>query len=228
MQSNQFCYSYNSLHRQSQKIQLQPDCLNGGFLPNPPGTSYVNPEEIDISEHETLILDGDDWKKVPFYVGTKLYHKSDQLVIEITEIGKSPEDYPDYTIISTPQCPDEHRMFYKFSDSQAWEFNLQEYKQYRLKDIKRRCVSENYAILPQHKRDNIYSGSPASDHYPPHLQGERGKDSIAKLNSIYQQIAQSAKENIFDESIKTPKEVDNIYANINFPSEEEILKQINK
>ncbi len=229
MQINQFCYGYSSVNRQTQKIQLQPDCLNGGFLPKPPGTSYSNPGDIEISEHETLVLDGENWKKIPFCIGKKLYKKSDQSEIEITKIGETPKNYPDYTISPVPDCSESQKNFYKFSVSkQAWEFDLQAYKQYRLQNIKQRCVSENYAILPQHKRDNIYSGSPASSHYPSYLQGDEGKKSISKLNSIYQQIVQSAKENIFDENIKTLEEVDDIYANIEFPSEEEVLKQLNK
>jgi len=83
-------------------------------------------------------------------------------------------------------------------------------------------------MFPQYKRDNVYSGSPVTDSYPDYLQGEAGKQSIARLNAMYQQIALTAQAAINMETVATKDEIDGIIEAMknSFPTEAEILAQI--
>lgn len=107
-------------------------------------------------------------------------------------------------------------------------FHLMRYKVEACKTVTDLCVEANYSILPQYKRDNIYSGSPATDSYPDYLKGDAGKQSIARLNAMYQQIALNAQAAINAETITTKGEIDAIIETMKsgFPTEEEILAQI--
>ena len=223
-QNNELCYSFDSKSKTVSTIRLQKDEMNEGFLEKPSGTSYIDPTTILLEENETLMLidegkESERWEKIPCYAGKKLYHRINKSMMSITVAGKSPVDYPDYT---DKQPPDNASFYYNFSESEGnWIFDLEKYRIDMSNRITSMCIEENYAILPQYKRDNVYSGLPANGDYPPYLQGEQGKTSIAKLNKIYQEISKVAKSKI--ESAVSQAEIDNIISEIIFPSEMEIL-----
>ncbi len=225
MQNHEYCYSYDSLHKIATVIKLQPDHMNDGFMPKPVNSLYEDPSCIELGENETLIISNDKWAKTPLYIGTKLHHKANKTEIEISEVGKTPSDYPDYTDVELPDS--QYVYYYDFSESeQTWIFNISKYKSDKCSRVTALCIDANYTMLPQYKRDNVYSGSPASDNYPSYLQGEAGKQSIAKLNAIYKQIATSAQAAIQSSTIQSRDEVDAIITALNFPTEAEILMQI--
>ncbi len=230
MQNNKFCYSFNSQAKIVNTIRLQKDYMNGGFLPKPTGCLYENPDNIILKENETLtIIDentpAEKWEVIPHYVNMKLYHKVDKSEKIIEEIGQSPADFPDYTEIPVPD--NKYSGYYNYSEqTRNWVFDLLKYKTDKLDALSAAGVVSNYKILPRHKRDNIYAGSPADDDYPSYLKGEAGKQSIARLNAIYQNISLTAKTAIMSVEVDTPEAVDLIIDNIKFPTEEEILVQI--
>lgn len=223
MKNHEFCYSFDSKNKIATAIKLQPDHVNGGFMPKPDNTLYEDPSSIELGDNETLVIESNALVKKSWYIGTKLYHKTDKTEIEITEVGKSPSDYPEYTTAEIPEP--QYAYYYDFIDS-AWVFNLAKYKSDACSRVTMLCVNENYTMFPQYKRDNIYSGSPASDNYPDYLKGDAGKLSIAKLNAVYQQIATSAQAAIQSSTIQSRDEVDAIITALNFPTEAEILMQI--
>jgi len=228
MSNNELCYSFNVYDKTICVTRLEIDHMNGGFLPKPPGASYIDPSSIKLKDNETLILvDGNQeaerWEKIPYYIDKKLYHKSNKSEMTITKIGESPDDYPEYTEIQLPNGASLN--YYNFSESaNSWIFDIEKYKSDALSRITSMCIEENYRMLPQHKRDNVYAGSPASDNYPPYLQGAAGRGTIAKLNAIYQAISERAKSAI--QAATSQEEIDNIIAGIKFPSETEILAEI--
>jgi hypothetical protein len=223
MQNNPVCYSFDSKNRTTKAIALQKDAMNGGYMARPADTSYIDPSLIELQDNETLILKNEKWIKISYYVNSKLYHKENKTELTINEVGKTKEDYSDYTDTEIPDIA--FPQYYNFSETiQSWEFDIEQYKTDQINLISQRCVEENYKILPQHKRDNIYAGSPASDNYPSYLQGETGKTTIAKLNQIFQKISEKAKSGI--QSANTKSDVDEIVFGIIFPSEAEILASI--
>jgi hypothetical protein len=230
MQQYNKCYFYNSVAKEVMVQNLQPDHMNGGFLPKPEGSSYTDPTTIFLKGNETLILveentPAERWKIIPHYMFTKLHHKTDKTVKIIEEIGLSPADFPKYT--DKPVPDDHYSFYYNYSEEQLnWIFDLARYKDDALRRVSLMCVEENYKMFPQYKRDNVYSGSPVTDNYPEYLKGEAGKQSIARLNSVYQDIAITAQTAIMSEEVQTPEAVDLIIKNIKFPTEEEILLQI--
>jgi len=93
-----------------------------------------------------------------------------------------------------------------------------------VQEVSQRCVDANYKMLPQYKRDNIYSGAPADDGYPAYLKGAPGKQSIAKLNKMYRDIANNAIS-----AIKTAASIEDvtlILSSIVMPTESEIVSII--
>lgn len=225
MQNNEFAYSFDSRNKTIYKIKLEPDSENGGYLSKPNGTSYIDPSTIGIADNETLMLKNEKWEKIPYYVGTILYHKKRKISITIYDAGKSLDDYPDFTDKEIPDFA--LSCYFEYSEqTKNWEFDFEKYKSDALKRITDMCVNENYSILPREKRENILAGSPASDGYPQYLQGEKGKANIAKLNNIFQVISKEAKSDI--QSANSKNEVDEIILGIIFPSEAEILASILK
>jgi hypothetical protein len=230
MQKYNKCYFYNSVAKEVTVHYLQQDHLNGGFLPKPDGSSYIDPTTITLRENETLILvdentPAEKWEIIPHYMFTKLYLKTDKTVLIIEKIGQSPADFPEYT--EKPVPDKKYAYYYKYSEQdQDWIFDFARYKDDALRRVSSMCVGENYKMFPQHKRDNVYSGRPVTDNYPEYLQGEAGKQSIARLNAVYQDIAITAQTAIMSEEVQTPEAVDLIIKNIKFPTEEEILLQI--
>ena len=228
MQNNKFCYTFDSKNKNASIITLQPDHMNGGFMPKPEASSYIDPEIIVLSEHETLRLvnagtESETWEKIPWYIGQKLYHKTNRSEIIINDIGKALSDYPDYTGINIPDL--KYAYYYDFNEStESWVFNLDKYKSDASKHISDLCVAANYTMFPQYKRDNVYAGSPVTDDYPAYLKGDAGKQSIAKLNAVYQGIAETAKA-VVDTAL-TKEAIEDIVSGINFPIEVEILAQI--
>ena len=223
MQNNSVCYSYDSGNKTTKVITLQKDVMNDGYLPAPENTSYVDPSIIELEENETLILENEKWEKIPHHINKKLYHKINKTEMTISEIGKTPVDYPDYTDKEIPDTA--YSPYYEYSEqTQNWKFDIVKYKSDASKRITAMCVTENYSILSQEKRENILAGSPATDEYPLHLQGEAGKTNIAKLNNIYQKISKKTKSDI--QSADSKREVDEIILGIIFPSEAEILASI--
>ncbi len=93
-----------------------------------------------------------------------------------------------------------------------------------IQEISQRCVDANYKMLPQYKRDNIYSGPPADDGYPSYLKGTSGKQSIAKMNKMYRDIANNAISAI--KSAASIEEVELIVSSIVMPTESEIVAMI--
>jgi len=227
MQNHELCYYFDSNNKTISIIKLQSDIMNGGFMPKPSDASYIDPSTIEIEDNETLILidDGQEierWEKIPYFIDKKLYHKIDKSEITISEVGKSPDDYPDYT---EKELPGDTSSCYNFSESiNDWLFDLEKYKSDALSRVTSMCIEANYSRLPQYKRDNIYAGSPVSADYPDYLQGEAGRLTIAKLNEIYQKISKAAKIEI--ESAISQTEIDDIIAGIIFPSDEEIWSMI--
>lgn len=225
MQNNSACYSFDSKNKTTKAISLQKDEMNGEYLPKPAETSYTDPSSIKLKDNETLILVDGEWGKIPHHIGEKLYHKVDKTEMSISEIGKSPADYTEYTESSLPE--DASAEYYNFSEqTEEWVFDIRKYKSDKLEQISQRCESENYTILPSKKRENVFAGSPASDKYPAYLKDEEGKRSIAKLNNIYQTIAEKAKADLQSANLKS--EVDEIISGIIFPSEADILASILK
>lgn len=224
MQNNEYSYSYDSKNKRATAIKLQPDYMNGGYMPRPDNSLYENPELIELGERETLIIESESWVIKPWFIGTKLYHKIDKTEMEITDVGESPSDYPKYTTSKFPES--QYAYYYDFDESLGWIFNLAKYKSDACNRVTMLCVNENYTMFPQHKRDNVYSGSPASDSYPDYLKGNAGKLSIAKLNAVYQQIASNTQAAINSTDITTREDVDAIVDTILFPTEQEILAQI--
>lgn len=108
------------------------------------------------------------------------------------------------------------------------EFNLPVYKSEACNKVTDLCVEANYIMFPQYKRDNVYSGSPVTDSYPDYLKGEAGKQSIARLNAMYQQISITTQAAINAETVTTKDEIDAIIEAMkaSFPTEAEILAQI--
>lgn len=90
-----------------------------------------------------------------------------------------------------------------------------------VQEISQKCVDANYKMLPQYKRDNIYSGTPADDGYPSYLKGTSGKQSIAKLNKMYRDIANNAISAI--KSAASIEDVALIISSIVMPTESEIV-----
>lgn len=232
MQNNEFCYKFNSKDKLITQIKLQPDHMNGGFLPKPDDTLYEDPSTIELGEYETLIISDEKWAKTPWYIGTKLYQKTDKTEMVIIEVGNSPSDYPDYTDVELSD--QQYAYYYDYTEStdesgattRAWVFNLAKYKSDSCKRITVLCVNENYTMFPQYKRDNVYSGSPVTDNYPDYLKGAAGQQSIANLNAIYHQISIFAQAAINAATITTRDAVDNIISAIVFPTEEQILTQL--
>lgn len=223
MQNNEYCYKFDSKTRTKIGIRLQPDHMNGDFMPKPDNSLYEDPALIELGVHETLIIKDEAWVKAAWYVDVKLYHKIDKSEMVITEVGKSPSDYAEYTDIEIPEPL--YSYYYDF-DGSGWVFNLARYKSDACSRVTMFCVNENYKLFPQYKRDNVYSGSPATDNYPNYLKGDTGKQSIAKLNAVYQQIAANAQAAINSIDITTREDVDAIVDTILFPTEQEILAQI--
>jgi len=93
-----------------------------------------------------------------------------------------------------------------------------------IQEVSQRCADANYKMLPQYKRDNIYSGSPADDGYPSYLKGTSGKQSIAKLNKVYRDIANNAISAI--KSATSVEDVALIVSSIVMPTESEIVAMI--
>lgn len=225
MQNNEYCYTFNSKNKISTPIKLQKDHMNGGFLPKPENTLYEDPSTIELKENETLIISNGEWTKKPLYIGCRLFHKTNKAEIKITNIGDKPADFPEYT--DKPIPDNNYSYYYNYSEQQQnWVFDLTRYKDDTLRRVSSMCVEENYKMFPQYKRDNVYSGSPVTDNYPEYLKGEAGKQSIARLNAVYQNIAITAQTAIMSEEVQTPEAVDLIIKNIKFPTEEEILLQI--
>ena len=224
MQNNKQCYSYDSRNKITSTIKLQRDLMNGGFLPKPNNTSYDDPSLITLTENETLIIENEKWKKVLHYIGCKLYRKVDKKEMAITKIGESPEDYPDYTNKEIPNSTLQSYYIYS-EESEEWDFDLEKYKINAIERVSTMCVEENYKMLPTYKRENVLVGDPASTKYPQYLQGEAGRATIAMLNAMYQNISEAAKVAINNATDYI--QVNNIVDNIQFPTEEQILTEVN-
>lgn len=228
MQNNEYCYTVDSKNKKVSVVKLQPDHMNGGFMPKPDGSSYINPSSIELTECETLQLinegtESEAWEKISYYIGQILYHKTSRSEIIINKVGESPADYPEYTDAAIPDLI--NAIYYDYSEeTSSWVFNISRYRSVVSDQVTSLCVSANYTMFPQYKRDNVYSGSPASDGYPAYLKGDAGKTSIAKLNNVYQQIAETAKTALTTASTK--EDIDAVISGIVFPTEVEILAQI--
>ena len=224
MQLQDHCFTYDDKNRVASRGQLQPDHMNGGYMPKSDGSSYDDPEAIALSDNETLQLtDSGSWAKIPHYIGTKLYSISDRTEKIITEVGKTPADYPDYTECDLSNEEKAYLVYYDYTDGE-WVFNVDRYRTAAKTHVTALCESANYTMLPSRTRDNIYAGSPASDDYPPYLQGDAGRSSIAKLNKIYKDISDQTMTAI--QSLATRAEIDAVIASIVFPTEDEVLTQI--
>jgi hypothetical protein len=95
------------------------------------------------------------------------------------------------------------------------------FKTFAIQEVTRRCVEANYTMLPQYKRDNIYSGAPADDGYPTYLKADAGKQSIAKLNKMYRDIANNVQASI--DRADSIEDVKLILSSIVLPTESEII-----
>lgn len=198
--------------------------LTGEYLYPTYYTEELKPEVGDFKKAK-YNFETREWMEVDCFINKKLYHKQNKTTMVIDDESKSPADYPDYTDVEIPDI--QYAYYYDFSEAEnAWVFNLSKYKLYACKKITTLCVNENYTMFPQYKRDNIYSGSPVSDSYPAYLKGEEGKASIARLNAIYQSIAVNAQADINAATVASREAVDEIITAIVFPSEAEILAQI--
>lgn len=200
--------------------------LEPGVFCLPANSTFDEPDLSALGENETYIRNDADtaWEIVKDYRGAVLVKKDKSEIIRIEELGKTPADYPDYTDIV---LPDDKQYYYDFDiESESWIFNMVKYKKDACTRVTSICTSANYEIFPQYKRDNVYSGSPASDSYPAYLQGDAGKVSIAKLNTIYQAIATTAQAAIKADAVTTVAAVDKIISGIVLPTEAEIIAEI--
>lgn len=202
-----------------QKCPLTEDYIYPAFY------TSKKPPEVEEFKKPVFNFSTARWAVKDIYFGKKLYHKTTKEQLVIDDENKTPADYPDYTDLPIPDTT--LTIYYDYSeDTDTWEFDLTRYKKDICRHVSALCVNENYKMLPQYKRDNIYAGSPASDGYPVYLQGDTGKQSIAKLNAIYQQIATSKHAEINAEDIVSIDEINRIIEDIIFPTEEEVILKI--
>jgi hypothetical protein len=101
--------------------------------------------------------------------------------------------------------------------------SLKEVKAWAKKILSSQCISNNYLeVLPNHKRENIMVG--ATEGYPDYLCGEQGIRSIKIINQMFQEIHATYSKQI--DSANSLTEIQDILDNIQFPTEQDLLKKI--
>lgn len=101
-------------------------------------------------------------------------------------------------------------------------FSLSEYKALICLMLSDSCYAHAERILPMKKQLNVLFG--ANSHYPAYLQGETGQKNIKDFINIFQQIYHS--NAVLIQAAEKREDVDNIFNNITFPKEEDILKNL--
>jgi hypothetical protein len=127
--------------------------------------------------------------------------------------------------LNMPLLPHEEGLFY---ENEKWVikniFNPDSYKKRLLDMLSERNYKESEKILPISKQINILTGN--TQGYPDYLTGKLGIENVGKFLSIYKTIYNKFKKDI--NSLKTKKEIDEVYDKIIFPTLDEILIKIKK
>jgi len=119
---------------------------------------------------------------------------------------------------------------FKYVDGKAVEktaeemFNITNYKNKISEQVSLRSRTAFRAILDEQTERNILYGATAN--YPTYLQGETGKQNVTKMIEQFKTIAKQAKIDIREATTK--EAIDNILNALAFPTEAEILTEINE
>jgi len=100
--------------------------------------------------------------------------------------------------------------------------DLEATKKWALEILSDMCVSTNYSILNQHKRDNIYCG--ATEGYPDYLQNENGIQTIKLMNNFFRNFY--AENAAIITNLETKEEIKLFIENLSMPTETQILQEV--
>jgi hypothetical protein len=87
-------------------------------------STEIAPDFSILQENECFVFDvqNNQWKKVPDYRGTKLYHKQTMQEFIIDEINKLPKDYVEYTTKNPNDVYEDLSILYFNEEINDWDF----------------------------------------------------------------------------------------------------------
>jgi hypothetical protein len=146
----------------------------------PPNSTEIKPDLDNLGENEVYIFSVSEktWNIDKDFRGTQIYHINDKYRKIITEIGESPDDYEDYTLLEPPNGIGGKYVF----RNGEWVIDKEREKEIEEKNYLQKVILKKYneIIIQALIDDGILSSS-----------GEILKDDVENLGKdIFQMIVE--------------------------------------